>query len=129
MARLRCCGIRACHHRRPRDVRRGPRGHRLRGRPVALFGRQRLAHLRPADIHIARGYRLRLGAGGKVLRSWVVQYRHAGATRRLLLGAAEVLGTDAARAMARKALGRVANGADPQAERSDRRANRERIDR
>jgi hypothetical protein len=68
------------------------------------------------------GYRLRLGAGGKVLRSWVVQYRHAGATRRLLLGAAEVLGPDAARAMARKALGRVANGADPQAERSDRRA-------
>ena len=38
------------------------------------------------------GYRLRLGAGGKVLRSWVCQYRHGGATRRLLLGAATVLG-------------------------------------
>ena len=32
------------------------------------------------------GYRLRIGAGGKVLRSWVCQYRHGGATRRLLLG-------------------------------------------
>ena len=29
------------------------------------------------------GYRLRRGAGGKVLRSWVVQYKRAGATRRI----------------------------------------------
>jgi integrase len=67
------------------------------------------------------GYRLRLGAGGKVLRSWVVQYRRAGATRRMLLGSAEVLGTEAAREAAKKALGAVALGQDPQGERADRR--------
>src|SRR5262245_21073330 len=67
------------------------------------------------------GYRLRLGAGGKVLRSWVVQYRRAGATRRMLLGSAEVLGTEAAREAAKKALGAVALGQDPQGDRADRR--------
>jgi integrase len=68
------------------------------------------------------GYRLRRGAGGKLLRSWTVQYRHAGATRRLLLGAGEVLSAEQARTMAKKALGRVANGEDPQAHKLDRRA-------
>ena len=67
------------------------------------------------------GYRLRKGAGGKVLRSWVCQYRHGGSSRRLLLGAATVLGAEQARTMAKKALGRVANGEDPQADRLDRR--------
>ena len=32
------------------------------------------------------GFRLRLAAGGKLNRSFVCQYRHGGATRRLLLG-------------------------------------------
>jgi integrase len=69
------------------------------------------------------GFRLRLGAAGKVLRSWVCQYRRLGGqTRRLLLGSAEAVGAEFARTMARKALGKVANGADPQAERVDRRA-------
>jgi integrase len=67
------------------------------------------------------GYRLRIGAGGKVLRSWVCQYRHGGATRRQTLGSAEVLGAEQARLMAKKALGRVANGEDPQASKRDRR--------
>ena len=67
------------------------------------------------------GYRLRRGAGGKLLRSWIVQYRRAGVSRRLLLGSAEVLGVEHARAMAKKALGRVANGEDPQADRIERR--------
>ena len=67
------------------------------------------------------GYRLRLGAGGKILRSWVCQYRHGGATRRLLLGRAAVLGAEHARGLAKKALGRVANGEDPQADKADRR--------
>jgi hypothetical protein len=48
------------------------------------------------------GYRLRLGSGGKVMRSWIVQYRRAGATRRLLLGSAEVLGAEAARMAAHR---------------------------
>jgi len=56
-----------------------------------------------------------------VLRSWVVQYRRGGATRRLLLGSAAVLGAEAARAAAKKALAKVALGEDPQAERVDRR--------
>jgi integrase len=67
------------------------------------------------------GYRLRLGAGGKVLRSWVCQYRRAGATRRVLLGSAEVLGAEQARTAAKKVLGAVAMGHDPQADRIDRR--------
>ena len=54
------------------------------------------------------GYRLRRSSGGKVLRSWVVQYKRAGATRRLLLGSAEVLSAEQARVMAKKALGKVA---------------------
>jgi integrase len=67
------------------------------------------------------GYRLRAGSDGKVLRSWVVQYRRGGATRRMLLGSAEVLGAEQARAAAKKVLAKVALGADPQAERSERR--------
>ena len=43
------------------------------------------------------------------------------ATRRLLLGSAAVLGAEQARVMAKKALGRVANGEDPQADKLDRR--------
>ena len=67
------------------------------------------------------GLRLRQGAGGKLLRSWVVQYRRGGATRRLLLGSAEVLSVEQARAAGKKALARVALGDDPQQERSERR--------
>jgi integrase len=67
------------------------------------------------------GYRLRLGAGGKVLRSWVVQYRRAGGTRRITLGPAEVLSAEQARLAAKKILGRVALGEDPQGDRIDRR--------
>jgi integrase len=67
------------------------------------------------------GYRLRQLAGGRVGRSWVVQYRIGRRTRRLLLGSAAVLGAEQARIMARKALGRVANGEDVQASRLDRR--------
>jgi integrase len=67
------------------------------------------------------GYRLRTRSDGKVLRSWITQYRRGGATRRMLLGSAEVLGAEQARAAAKKILAKVALGADPQAERSERR--------
>ena len=67
------------------------------------------------------GYRLRLGAGGRVMRSWVVQYKHAGTSRRLLLGSAEVIKAEQARSMAKRALGQIANGTDPQADRQERR--------
>jgi integrase len=68
------------------------------------------------------GLRLRTG-GGRVRRTFIVQYRAAGRSRRLLLGSADVLGADQARAAAKKALAEVALGGDPQgakaAQRSD----------
>jgi integrase len=67
------------------------------------------------------GLRLRRAAGGKVLRSWVCQYKRAGGTRRITLGRVGVLGAEQARAAARKLLAKVALGEDPQADRADRR--------
>jgi integrase len=68
------------------------------------------------------GYRLRQGAGGKLLKSFVAQYRHAGATRRVLLGPASTLKPEQARQAAKKVLAKVALGEDPQATRIERRA-------
>jgi integrase len=67
------------------------------------------------------GYRLRMGSRGRLLRSWIVQYRYGGAHRRLLIGSAEVLGAEQARAAAKKVLAQVALGADPQGDRGERR--------
>jgi integrase len=67
------------------------------------------------------GYRLRAGAGGKVLRSWIAQYRRAGGTRRITLGPAGVLSAEQARLAAKKVLAAAALGQDPQADRIDRR--------
>jgi integrase len=67
------------------------------------------------------GFRLRAGANGKVMRSWVCQYRRAGATRRVLIGNAEVVGAEQARVAAKKVLGAVAMGQDPSADRASRR--------
>ena len=66
------------------------------------------------------GYRLRAGAGGKVKRSWIAQYRRAGATRRVLLGS-DVLSPEQARAAAKKVLAQATLGNDPQADKHDRR--------
>jgi integrase len=73
------------------------------------------------DTMAGFGFRLRLGAGGKVLKSWVCQYRRAGATRRVLVGSAEVVGAEQARLAAKKVLGAVAMGQDPSADRATRR--------
>jgi integrase len=68
------------------------------------------------------GYRLRRSHDRtKVLRSWIVQYKRAGATRRITLGSAEVLSAEAARTAAKKVLARVHLGEDPAADRRDRR--------
>lgn len=68
------------------------------------------------------GFGLRLRTSGdRVLRSWVCQYRRGGATRRLLLGSADVLGVEQAKAAAKKALAAVALGEDPQADKATRR--------
>jgi integrase len=61
------------------------------------------------------GYRLRLSADGKVNANWIAQYRSAGGTRRVLIGAA------AKCKAAKKILAAVALGDDPQADRRDRR--------
>ena len=66
------------------------------------------------------GYRLRLAAGGKINRTWTVQYRHGGASRRMSQPA-EVLGAEQARAWAKKLLAKAAIGEDPQADKLDRR--------
>jgi integrase len=50
-----------------------------------------------------------------------VQYRRAGATRRITLGSAEVLSAEAARAAAKKLLARIALGEDPATDRRERR--------
>jgi integrase len=67
------------------------------------------------------GFRLR-ASGNEVRRSWVVQYRRAGGTRRMLLGSAEVLTAEQARAAAKKTLSAIALGQDPQAEKAARRS-------
>jgi len=64
------------------------------------------------------GLRLRRSGDAQVRRTWIVQYRARGRTRRVLIGSAEVLGAEEARAQARKVLGAVALGRDPQAERA-----------
>jgi Arm DNA-binding domain len=86
---------------------------------LSLDGKTDVIHF-DADL-AGFGYRIRLAAGGKVLRSWVVQYRRAGASRRLLLGSAGVLSAEQARAAAKKILARIALGEDPQADRAARR--------
>jgi hypothetical protein len=47
------------------------------------------------------GYRLRRGAGGKINKSWIAQYRRVG-TRRVLIGSAEVISAEQARIAAKK---------------------------
>jgi integrase len=70
------------------------------------------------------GYRMRR-SGDEVLRSWVVQYKRAARTRRLLLGPAEVLSAEQARSAAKRALAAIALGQDPQADKAQRRAKDE----
>ena len=65
------------------------------------------------------GLRIRAGAGGKLLRTWVFQYRCDGTQRRMRIGPADVMGIEAARQAARKALGAVAHGQDPQGKKND----------
>src|SRR5262245_40458517 len=67
------------------------------------------------------GFRLRLLSSGRINKTWVVQYRSHGRSRRVLIGSAEVLGAEQARAQAKKVLGAVALGRDPRAERESTR--------
>ena len=67
------------------------------------------------------GYRLRRGADGKARATWVAQYRNAGRTWRVLIGPAAAVSAADARAKAKKVLGAVALGEDPQGAKHDRR--------
>jgi integrase len=71
---------------------------------------------------IGFGLRMRAAGDGRILRSWICQYRNAaGRTRRKLIGPAEVLTTEQARAAAKKILAEVALGGDPQSDKAARR--------
>src|SRR5262249_57453820 len=67
------------------------------------------------------GYRVRVCAGGKVLRSWIVQYRHGLGHRRMTVGSAVALTAEQARGKAKELLAKVALGDDPQGDRRGRR--------
>jgi Arm DNA-binding domain len=60
------------------------------------------------------GYRLRAN-GEHVRGTWIAQYRARGHTRRVLIGSAETLTVEQARAAAKKVLAKAALGEDPQA--------------
>ena len=66
------------------------------------------------------GLRLRRG-GGRIIKTWVVQYRVKGKTQKATFGDARVVSPSQARTAARKHLAEVALGADPQAERTAKR--------
>jgi integrase len=63
------------------------------------------------------GFRLRR-SGDRVRRSYVCQYRSKGRTRRVLIGPAETLRAEQARAQAKKILAQVHLGHDPQGEKA-----------
>lgn len=65
------------------------------------------------------GFGLRAKASG--VKSYVIQYRQAGRSRRMTLGRHGVLTADEARRLARVQLGKVAHGKDPAKDRSDER--------
>ena len=68
------------------------------------------------------GFRLR-SDGGQLRKSWIVQYRVKGRTKRFRIGAYPTIKADQAREKARKVLAAVVLGDDPQAEREAERLN------
>jgi integrase len=69
------------------------------------------------------GFGLRLrDSGDGVRKSWIVQYRRAGGSRRMLLGSAAVLSIEQARKRAKDILAKVQLGEDPQRDKVERRA-------
>src|SRR5262245_24939725 len=82
------------------------------GKPDAIFFDDELTGF---------GLRVRRGSSGKLFRNWIIQYRHGGSGRRMVVGSAEVLTAAEARKQARKLLARVELGEDPQQDRAERR--------
>src|SRR5262245_18625937 len=71
------------------------------------------------------GLRLRRRSDGGLQRSWCVQYRANGRTRRVKLGTADKLKPAQAREAARRLLAKVQLGHDPQADRQAKRRQAE----
>jgi integrase len=78
-------------------------------------------HIAWDDQQPGFGLRIRRGSGGKLLRSWVCQYKRGGRSRRILLGSADLITAERARTAARKVLAEVALGGDPASQRDERR--------
>jgi hypothetical protein len=45
------------------------------------------------SLHPGFGFRLRV-SGGKVLRSWIAQYRRGGSQRRMMIGNADIVSAE-----------------------------------
>ena len=71
---------------------------------------------------VGLGFRMRADSG-RVRRSWVVQYKVRGRTRRIKLGDFPTINADQARKKAKEMLAKIALGHDPQNERDAERAN------
>src|SRR5262249_57549327 len=69
------------------------------------------------------GYRMRIGAHGKVLKSFICRYKRPGGSRRMTLDSGGALNAEQARAEPMKILGAVALGQDPQPANSNLSAN------
>jgi integrase len=92
---------------------------RLDNRTVAKLSRPpgKADHIEWDDDLTGFGFRLRAAAHGqKTRRSWIAQYRAKGRTRRILIGSAETVTAEQARAAARVILAKVQLGGDPQGE-------------
>jgi integrase len=90
--------------------------------------RRLCAYIGPEDLCRAVSARWPFGFGAYVLTSglkiYVVQYRRAGRSLRVKIGEHGPLTPDQARDKAKRLLGRIADGADPSAEKRERRAVR-----
>ncbi len=71
---------------------------------------------------IGFGFRMR-GDGGRVRRSWVIQYKVRNRTRRIKIGDFPTLNADQARKKAKEVLAKITLGHDPQAEKETERRN------
>ena len=94
---------------------------KLTGKACAALSSGKDDHIEWCDELPGFGYRLRKN-GDKINRSWVVQYRHAGQTRRITLGSAAVLNAEQARGEAKRLLAEAALRQDPATARKRRAA-------
>jgi integrase len=67
------------------------------------------------------GLRLRVAADRRVVRTWVLQWKRGGVSKRIVLGPANVLSAEQARAVAKEKLAQVWSGKDPAADKKERR--------